>query len=313
VTSVFVALAGGVGAAKLLAGLVRVVDPAEVTAVVNTGDDDWFHGLYVSPDPDIVTYTLAGEVDEERGWGLHSDTFRWLESLRRFGHETWFQIGDRDLATHLHRTRLLGDGWALSAVMANIASSFGVGVRLLPMSDDRVRTVVETDGGDLPFQEFLVHRHAQDPVRGIRFEGAALVSPAPGVLDALAAAEAIFIAPSNPIGSIRPILAVPQLRAAVLAARVPRIAVSPIIDGHSLQPPAGEMMAGLGYPVDITGVARVYAGIIDTLIIDTADAARADAVNDEGVRCLVAGTMMRDGPTRRSLAMAALAAAGFEP
>ena len=305
-------LCGGVGGSRFLRAIASVLPPERITAIINTADDDWFHGLYVSPDPDIVTYTLAGEVDEERGWGLRGDTFRWLESLRRFDHETWFQIGDRDLATHLHRTRLLNEGWALSAIMADIARSFGVRVRLLPMSDNHVRTIVETDAGYLAFQEFLVHRHASDAVRGVRFEGAALASPAPGVLEAITAAEAIFIAPSNPIGSIRPILAVPELRAAVLAGRVPRIAVSPIVEGRSLQPPAGEMLAGLGYPVDVAGVARVYAGVIDTLIIDEADATRSDNVRSEGVRCIVAPTIMRDEAARQALAYAALAAAGIE-
>ncbi len=306
-----VVLCGGVGGSRFVRALASVLPHERITAIVNTGDDEWFHGLYVSPDPDIVTYTLAGEVDDERGWGLRGDTFRWLESLRRFGHETWFQIGDRDLATHLHRTRLHGEGQPLSTIMADIARAYRVRVPLLPMSDDRVRTVVETDAGDLAFQEFLVRRHARDAVHGVRFEGAALASPAPGVLEAIAAAEAIFIAPSHPIGSIRPILAVPALRAAVLAARVPRIAVSPIIDGRSLQPPAGEMLSGLGYPVDVAGVARAYAGVIDTLIVDQADAAHADDVRREGVRCIATPAIMRDGPTSTSLAAASLAAAGI--
>ena len=307
-----VVLCGGVGGSRFVRALAAVLPHERVTAIINTADDEWFHGLYVSPDPDIVTYTLAGEVDDERGWGLRGDTFRWLTSMQRFGHDTWFQIGDRDLATHLHRTRLLNEGWTLSTIMADVARSFGIRVRLLPMSNDPVRTVVETSAGDLAFQEFLVHRHAGDPVHGVRFEGAALASPAPGVLEAIAGAEAIFIAPSNPIGSIRPILAVSALRAAVLAARVPRIAISPIIDGRSLQPPAGEMMAGLGYPVDVSGVARAYAGVIDSLIVDSADAARAGDVRREGVRCVVAPTVMRDEATRRALASAALSAAGLE-
>lgn len=308
-----VVLCGGVGGSRFVRALASLLPAERITAVINTADDEWFHGLYVSPDPDIVTYTLAGEVDEERGWGLRGDTFRWLESMRRFGHEAWFQIGDRDLATHLHRTRLLNEGWTLSAIMADIARSFGVRVRLLPMSDDPVRTVVETDAGDLAFQEFLVRRHATDLVRGVRYEGAALASPAPGVLEAIASAQAIYIAPSNPIGSIRPILAVPALRAAILAAGVPRVAVSPIVDGRSLQPPAAEMMAGLGFPVEVAGVARVYAGVIDTLIIDTADAPRGDDIRRDGVRCIVAPTIMRDEAARRLLAEAALAAAGIEP
>jgi LPPG:FO 2-phospho-L-lactate transferase len=305
-----VVLCGGVGGSRFLRALTTVVEPERVTAIINTGDDDEFHGLYVSPDPDIVTYALAGEVDEERGWGLRGDTFRWLESLRRFGHETWFNIGDRDLATHLHRTRLLREGRTLTEIASDIARAFGVRARLLPMSDDPVRTFVDTDGGALPFQQFLVKHHASPSVLGVRFEGAGDARPAPGVLDALATAEAIFIAPSNPVGSIGPILAVPSVREAIASATVPRIAISPIIGGRSLQPPAGEMMAGLGYDVDVTGVTRIYEGLIDTLIIDEADAAQTDDVAAFGVRPIVAATVMRDAPTREALARVALAAAG---
>jgi len=288
-----------------------VVEPERITAIINTGDDDWFHGLYVSPDPDIVTYALAGEVDEERGWGLRGDTFRWLESIRRFGHETWFQIGDRDLATHLHRTRLLRDGMPLSQIVTEIARAFGVRSHLLPMSDDRVWTIVETDAGDLPFQEFLVKRHAKDAVRAVRFEGIDAARPAPGVLEAIAGAEALFIAPSNPIASIGPILAVPGVREAMLAAKVPRIAISPIVGGASLQPPAGEMLAGLGYRVDATGVARVYAGLIDSLVIDESDVGLMAGVAAAGARAIIAPSVMRDDASRRALALAALGAAGI--
>ncbi|MHB8683441.1 MAG: 2-phospho-L-lactate transferase [Dehalococcoidia bacterium] len=305
-----VVLCGGVGGSRFLRALAGAVDPARITAVVNTGDDEWFHGLYVSPDPDIVTYALAGEVDEERGWGLRGDTFRWLASLRRFGEETWFQIGDRDLATHLHRTRLLREGWPLSRATADIARAFGVGVRLLPMSDDRIRTVVETDAGELPFQRYLVQRHAQDPVRGVRFEGAAQARPAPGVIEAIRDAEAIFFAPSNPVGSVSPILAVPGVRKAIAASRARRVAISPIVAGRSLQPPAGEMMAGLGYAVDVTGVAAIYDGLVDALIIDEADRLRADAVAAQGVRPVAAATLMSDDAARRALATVALREAG---
>ncbi len=304
-------LCGGVGGSRFLRALAAVVPAERLTAIVNTGDDDWFHGLCVSPDPDIITYALAGEVDEERGWGLRGDTFRWLESLRRFGHETWFQIGDRDLATHLHRTRLLGEGRTSSEIVAEIARAFGVGVRLLPMTDDAVRTVVETGAGDLRFQEFLVQRHARDAVRGVRFEGAAQARPAPGVLEAIREAEAIFIAPSNPVGSIMPILAIPGVREAIAGAGVPRIAVSPIVGGRSLQPPAGEMLAGLGYAVDVAGVAAVYQGLIDTLIIDEADADRATAVEGLGVRAVVARTVMTDEASRAALGSVALVSAGM--
>jgi LPPG:FO 2-phospho-L-lactate transferase len=214
----------------------------------------------------------------------------------------------------LHRTRLLREGMPLSQIAADIARAFGVGANIIPMSDDPVRTIVETDAGDLPFQEYLVKRHTSDEVRSVRFDEAGKARPAPGVLEAIANAEAIFIAPSNPIGSIGPIFAVPGVREAIREARVRCVAVSPIVGGRSLQPPAGEMMAGLGVPVDVTGVAQIYAGLIDSLIIDSADAARVSAVEslrDAGVRAIVANTIMRDGASRRALAVAALEAAGI--
>jgi LPPG:FO 2-phospho-L-lactate transferase len=237
---------------------------------------------------------------------MRGDTFRWLESLRRFGEDTWFQIGDRDLATHLHRTRLLHEGRTLSAIVSDVARSFGVAVRLLPMSDDPVRTLVDTDAGVLRFQEFLVRRHARDAVRAVRFHGADIARPAPGVLESIRDAQAILIAPSNPIASIGPILAVPGVRDAIVRANAPRVAVSPIVGGKSLQPPAGEMMAGLGYAVDVAGVAEIYAGLIDTLIIDEADAGRAPAVEAAGVRALVCPTVMRDEAARHALARTVL-------
>ncbi|MDP9236097.1 MAG: 2-phospho-L-lactate transferase [Chloroflexota bacterium] len=305
-------LCGGVGGSRFLRALASVIEPERITAIVNTGDDDWFHGLYVSPDPDIVTYALAGEVDEERGWGLRGDTFRWLESLRRFGHETWFQIGDRDLATHLHRTRLIHEGWPLSLIAADIAGAFGVRSRVLPMSDDRVRTIVETAAGDLPFQEYLVKRHAKDAVRRVRFEGADAARPAPGVLDVIESAEALLIAPSNPVASIGPILAVPGVLAATRGLIVSRVAVSPIVAGASLQPPAAEMMAGLGHNVDAVGVAKIYAGgVIDALVVDDADADLAPQVTAVGLRAIVAATVMRDERTRVALARTVLQAAGI--
>jgi len=304
-------LCGGVGGSRFLRALASVVDPERITAIVNTADDDEFHGLYVSPDPDIVTYALAGEIDDERGWGLRGDTFRWLESLRRFGRETWFQIGDRDLATHLHRTRLLREGWTLSQVTADIARAFRVRVHLLPMSDDRVRTIVTTDDGDLPFQRYLVQRRASPPVRAVRFDGADTAHPAPGVLDAISEADAVLIAPSDPIASIWPILALPGIRDAVAHTRRPRVAVSPIIGGRSLQPPAGEMMAGLGLAVDVTGVAEAYEGLVDALVIDEVDAALAAGVRARGIRPTIAPTLMSDAAVSRQLAEAVLRAAAL--
>jgi len=304
-------LCGGVGGSRFLRALVSVVAPERITAIVNTGDDDEFHGLYVSPDPDIVTYALAGEVDDGRGWGLRADTFRWLDALRRFGRETWFRIGDRDLATHLHRTRLLSEGWTLSQVTADITRAFRVRVHLLPMSDDPVRTIVTTDDGDLSFQRYLVQEHASPPVRAVRFDGADTARPAPGVLDAIAEADAVLIAPSNPIASIRPILAVPGIRDALARARRPRVAVSPIIGGRSLQPPAGEMMAGLGLAVDVTGVAAAYEGLIDALVIDEVDAPLAEGVRARGIRPTVAQTLMSAAAASRRLAEAVLRAAAL--
>jgi LPPG:FO 2-phospho-L-lactate transferase len=306
-------LCGGVGGSRFLRALASVFDPANITAIINTGDDDEFHGLYVSPDPDIVTYALAGEIDEERGWGLRDDTFRWLEHMSRLGHETWFQIGDRDLATHLHRTQMLANGATLSETMVSIRDAFGVRSTLLPMSDDRVRTLVETEAGPLPFQRYLVQRRAQDAVHAVRFEGTDAATPAPGVLEALRTAEAIFIAPSNPIASIGPILAVPAISEAVRAVAVPRIAVSPIISGESLQPPAAEMMSGLGHGVSVVGVANVYAGLIDALIIDEADASSLPDVAATGARPIVSRTLMRDPASAREFALAALEAAGILP
>lgn len=306
-----VVLCGGIGGSRFLRALSTAIDPALITAIINTADDEEFYGLYVSPDPDIVTYALAGVVDEERGWGFRGETFRWLESMRRFGHETWFQIGDNDLATHLHRTRMLREGHPLSAIVADIARAFGVRARLLPMTDGRVRTFVHTDAGDLPFQRYLVQRHAADPVRAVTFVGAERARPAPGVEEALRDARAIFIAPSNPVASIGPILAVPGVRDALARAAAPRVAVSPIIGGRSLGPPAAEMLAGLGHRVDATGVAALYAGLIDALVIDTADEHLAPAVEALGIRAVVAPAVIRDDASRRRLAAVALEAAGI--
>ena len=308
-----VVLCGGVGGSRFLRALASVVAHDRLTAIINTADDDWFHGLYVSPDPDIVTYALAGAVDEERGWGLRDDTFRWLDAMKRFGRETWFNIGDRDLATHLHRTRLMREGVPMTSIVAGIAASFGVDVRLLPMSNERVRTVVETDAGDQPFQQFLVKHHAQHRVVGVRFEGASEAAPAPGVLEALAGAEAILIAPSNPIASIGPILAIAAINDAIAVSTAKRAAVSPIVGGASLQPPAGEMMSGLGHRVDAAGVANVYRGLIDTLVIDAVDAAFAPEIEALGIRAITANTIMRDAAASAQLARDVLDALKIAP
>lgn len=300
-----VVLCGGVGGSRLLRGVVDLVGAEHVTAIVNTGDDDEFHGFYVSPDPDIVTYALAGLVDDARGWGYRDETFRFLDALRRFGRETWFQIGDRDLATHLHRTRLLREGRTLSDVTADLARRLGVATRVLPMSDDRVRTKVVTDVGTLSFQEYLVRDGARARVRAVVYEGAEEARPAPGVVESIREASSVVIAPSNPVASIGPILAVRAIREAVRAH--PRVvAVSPIVQGRSLQPPAAEMLAGLGEEVSALGVARRYVGVAKAFVLDRGDAALAPEVESLGIRAAVSDTVMRDAASRRALAQAAL-------
>ena len=309
-------LAGGVGAARLLRGLVRTVDPASITAVVNVADDLVLHGLHISPDLDTVTYTLAGAVDAERGWGLTGETWQAMAALERFGAPTWFNLGDRDLATHLHRTGRLADGATLSTVTAEIARSWGLDLTLLPVSDDPVRTrvvVVDPDGPpegtEVGFQEYFVQRHHDVPVRAVRFEGAAEARPAPGVLDALADAEVVIIAPSNPVVSIGPLLAVPGVADALAARRRSVVAVSPLVAGAALKGPADRLMADLGQEPSAVGVARAYAEVAGALVIDHADAELAGAGEQLGLRCTVTDTIMADAERAEALARTTLDAA----
>ncbi len=304
------ALAGGVGAARLLRGMVEVVDPSAITAVVNTGDDFVIHGLHVSPDLDTVTYTLADAVNPETGWGLDGESWSTMEALDRFGPGlTWFRLGDRDLATHLYRTRRLGEGATLSTVTAEVAAAWGVGVRLLPMSDDPVETRVDVVGvGEIDFQDYFVRRHHDVPVAGVRFAGAGAAAPAPGVLDALGTADRVVICPSNPFVSIDPILAVPGLREAVVARRDDVVAVSPIVAGAALKGPAARLLADLGHDVSVVGVARLYVPLASVLVVDEADGWLAAAVRDEGMRCAVAPTVMRGRSEAVALAAAVLGA-----
>jgi len=290
---VITVLAGGVGAARMLAGLLQVVDPAELTAVVNTGDDLVLHGLEISPDLDTVTYTLAGAIDPDRGWGLAGETWQAMATLGRYGGEAWFNLGDRDLGTHLFRTARRHAGATLTEVTAEIVAAWELGLRVLPMTDDPVRTMVTVeDEGEIGFQEYFVGRQHAVTVESVRFEGVQRATPAPGVLDALAEAEVVVIAPSNPIVSIGPVLAVPGLREAVVARRADVVAVSPIIAGAALKGPADAMLAALGHESSAVGIARIYAELAGTLVIDEADAHLADAVEAEGVRCVVAPTIM---------------------
>lgn len=304
-------LAGGVGAARFLAGLVRVVDPAEVVAIGNVGDDVVLHGLHVSPDLDTLTYTLAGAIDPDRGWGLAGETWQAMEGLRRYGGVTWFNLGDRDLATHLYRTHRRLEGASLSEVTAEIAAAWGLRLRILPVTDDPLRTMVTVvDEGEIGFQEYFVRRAHSVEVTGVRFDGAAEARPAPGVLDALAAASAIVIAPSNPLVSIGPLLSVPGVRDAMVARRDRVVAVSPIVAGAALKGPADRMLRELGHDASVVGVARLYHDVAATLVVDEADAARADAVESEGVRAVVAPTIMSDPEAAAGLARVVLGAAG---
>jgi LPPG:FO 2-phospho-L-lactate transferase len=305
------ALAGGVGAARFLRGLVRVIDPAELTVIVNTADDERFHGLAVSPDLDTVTYTLAGAEHPEQGWGLAGETFAAMEALDRYGTPTWFRLGDRDLGTHLYRTERLAAGATLSEVTAAIAGAWGVIPRLLPMSDDRVATRVTVRRGPpgdagyeevLLMQEWFVRERSAPPVVAVDFEGAAASRPAPGVLDAIAAADTILVCPSNPVISIGPILAVPGVRDALVARRDRVVGVSPIIAGAPVKGPADRLMDPLGIEVSCVGVARHYAPFCATLVIDSGDAARAADVEAVGVRAVVADTLMTDARVAAALA-----------
>ncbi len=301
-------LAGGVGAAKFLRGLVDVVDVADVTVIGNTGDDEVFFGLHVSPDLDTVVYTLADVVDPEKGWGIAGDTYAMLEQAKAIGQDTWFLLGDRDIATHLLRTRLLREGASLSDATAAVASAYSVTCRLLPMTDDRVRTMVSTDDGEISFQEYFVKRRQQDDVRDLRFDGAEAARPAPGVIDAIADAEAVIVAPSNPLVSIGPILAVPGVRQALADTAAPVAAISPIIGGRALKGPADRMLTSLGHEASATGVARLYADFLDVLVIDQEDAGLAGEVGALSVRAHVTDTIMRDAASRRALAEATLQA-----
>ena len=295
-----VALCGGVGAARMLSGLVRVVPPEEIVAVVNVGDDMVLHGLYISPDLDTVTYTLAGMDNRDTGWGVAGESWTVMDELARLGGEDWFRLGDRDLATHLFRTGRLHAGAPLSAVTAVLAERRGVPVRLLPVTDDPLRTRVTLAeastlgpaGTEVGFQDYFVRLRHEVAVSGVRFEGSAAALPAPGVMEALERADVIVVCPSNPVVSIGPVLAVPGVRDALVRRRDRVVAVSPIVAGAALKGPADRLMAELGTESSVVGVARLYAPWVRTLVVDGADAGRAADVEAEGVRCVVTDTVM---------------------
>jgi LPPG:FO 2-phospho-L-lactate transferase len=302
------ALAGGTGAAKLLRGLGRVLDPRDLTVVVNTGDDTLIWGLHVSPDLDTVCYTLGGVIDERKGWGLTDETFHALDQIARYGEPVWFNLGDRDLATHLHRSRLLREGRSLTQITRAIAQALGVTATVLPMSDQPVRTRILGPDGWLAFQEYFVREKAQVEVRAVNYAGAPAARPAPGVLDALRTADAILLCPSNPITSIGPILAVPGLVEALQSTQAIVAAVSPIVGGDAVSGPAGRLMAAAGLPVSATGVARAYGGWLDLLVFDEQDRTLAPEIRSAGAAPVVAPTMMSSRDAEVTLARHVVAA-----
>jgi LPPG:FO 2-phospho-L-lactate transferase len=304
-------LAGGVGAARLLTGMVRSVPPAEVTAIVNVGDDTVLHGLAISPDLDTVVYTVAGAIDPERGWGLRDESWQAMATLERYGGLTWFGLGDRDLGTHLYRTARLRDGAPLSEVTGEIARAWDLELSVLPVSDDPVRTLLTLASGpeagsEVAFQDYFVRMQHSVAVSSVRISGAADAVPSPGVLAALASADTVVVAPSNPIVSIGPVMAVPGVQEAVTARRSSVVAVSPLVGGKALKGPADRLMRELGHEDSVVGVARLYAPYVGTLVIDTADAEFAGAVEAEGLRCVVTDTIMRDPAAAADLCKVAL-------
>ncbi|HEY1633733.1 MAG TPA: 2-phospho-L-lactate transferase [Acidimicrobiales bacterium] len=305
------ALAGGVGAARLLGGMARVLPERDITVVVNTGDDTVLHGLHVSPDLDTVTYSLAGAVNPETGWGLAGETWAAMDALERYGGATWFRLGDRDLATHLYRTQRLREGASLSTITSELAASWDVGSRLLPMSDDPVRThVTLADGVEVEFQDYFVRRRHAVEVQAVRFEGAESARPAPGVIEAIQTATTVVVCPSNPIVSIGPILAVPGIEETLASRRADTVAVSPIVAGAAVKGPADRLLTELGHESSVVGVARLYAPLATTLVVDDADADLADRVEAEGVRCVVAPALMSSPELAAALAKVVLAAGG---
>jgi LPPG:FO 2-phospho-L-lactate transferase len=300
------ALAGGVGAARFLTGLSRIVKEEDLSVIVNTGDDIELFGLHISPDLDIVTYTLAGIVDETKGWGVMGDTFQCLEMLKAYGFDTWFGLGDRDLATHLYRTESLKKGYTLTQITREISSVLWLKTKILPMTDDMFETRVRTSEGSIHFEEYFVRRQAKDEVLGIEFVGVATAKPAPGVLDAILDAEIVVVCPSNPIVSISTILAVDGVRDALKRTNARVVGISPIVAGMPIKGPADKMLRGLGFEVSAYGVAKLYSDFLDTFVIDTKDTESKSRVENLGVKVKVTNTVMKSLEDKISLAKVVL-------
>ncbi len=305
-----VSLCGGVGAARFLRGLVRAVEPSEITAIVNTGDDRIFYGVHVSPDLDIVTYTLAGRVDARKGYGLEGDSYEMVDGLGALGHESWFRLGDRDFANSQHRTLRLRESVGLGRVTDELRERYGVATRILPMSEDPCATIVELEGGRrVHFEEYLARDGAPDEVTGVDLGDAQRARPGPGVIDALRGAQTILICPSNPIVSIGPILAMPEVRDVMKRSRAPIVAISPIVGGAPVKGPADRLMRGVGVGVSARGVAEIYRVLFDARIIDERDTNLAADIEAMGIRTQVLDTIMGDVATAQQLAEAALSLA----
>lgn len=302
------ALAGGIGASKFLLGLAAVMLPEKITIVANTGDDIELFGLHISPDIDTLTYTLAGVINEATGWGLAGDTFECLAWLSRYGEARWFNLGDRDLATHIHRTHQLRQGRSLSEATDRIRKSLGVRSVILPMTDAYTPTRVVTDEGEMHFQEYFVRRRCEPRIKQIRFDGNESALPAPGVVSAIFDADAVIICPSNPFISIGPILAVPAILDALKETRAEVLAITPIIGGRALKGPAADMLRDLGHEVSARGVASVYRDFVDVFVLDEVDAAIEPDIKEFGMRVVVANTVMNTLEDKRRLARRALEA-----
>lgn len=301
-------LAGGVGAAKFLQGLAKVTSQKNITVVVNTGDDIELHGLYVSPDPDIVMYTLAGVVDEEKGWGIRGDTFNCLDMLQKYGQETWFKLGDKDLATHILRTQLLQTGLTLAETTRKLCDCLGLEVKILPATNGRISPQIVTEAGRMHFEEYLVKRGAADKVLDVVFEGADSARPAPGVVESIWNADVVILCPSNPIVSIGPILAVKGVRDALKRAEAKTVAISPIVGGATIKGPADKLMRGLGLEVSAYSVASLYSDFLDVFILDEVDRLEKEKIEALGIEVVLANTIMRSLKDKVELAKLTLKA-----
>ncbi len=312
-TGKLVCLSGGVGAAKFLQGLIRVVPQEDVTIIVNTGDDIRLYGLHVSPDLDIVMYTLAGLVDEEKGWGIRDDTFYCLDMFQKYGLETWFKLGDKDLATHIYRTQLMKGGLSLDQVTQKLCSALGLIVKILPMTNDKVTPRIVTNAGEMHFEEYLVKRGAVDRVLNVVFDGAESSHPAPGVIESIRDANAVILCPSNPIVSIGPILAVNGIRDSLIKTKARVVAISPIVGGVTIKGPADKLMNGLGLEVSAYSVALLYRDLLDMFIFDEIDIREKQKIEGLDIKAFTANTVMRTLEDKIELARLALEAVEWQP